>query len=200
VSCCLLRAMAVRGVRAVGLKPVESGLTPDGPFGSTDGGRLADLSYRALGVAPYRFEPPLSPHLAARRAGTAIELERLVAYVHHESANGEVVLAESAGGVFSPLGVNLTNLDFALALEPALWVLVAPDSLGVLHDVSATLLAMQARGREPDFVVLSQARPRDDSTGSNGAELRALGITGEVFEFGAGDETAGTLLARALLD
>jgi dethiobiotin synthetase len=78
--------------------------------------------------------------------------------------------------VFSPLGIRLSNFDLAMALEPALWILVATDSLGVLHDVSATCEAMAARGRTPDHLVLSQAREPDASTGSNGAELMTLGI------------------------
>ena len=83
---------------------------------------------------------------------------------------------ESAGGVFSPLAIGLTNFELALALGPATWVLVGADSLGVLHDVSATMQAMRARGRQPDHVVLSAARERDASTGRNAAELAALGI------------------------
>src|SRR6202000_2887278 len=86
------------------------------------------------------------------------------------------VIIETAGGVFSPLSPAKTNFDLALALEPALWVLVAADSLGVLHDVSATLQAMRARKRAPDHVILSGAREPDASTGPNAAELQALGI------------------------
>jgi dethiobiotin synthetase len=78
--------------------------------------------------------------------------------------------------VFSPLSPTEVNFDLALALEPAAWVLVAADALGVLHDVSATLQAMRARGRIPDHVVLSGAREADASTGSNATELAGLGI------------------------
>ena len=85
-------------------------------------------------------------------------------------------MVETAGGVFSPLNVSSTNFDLALALEPAVWVLVAADALGVLHDVSATLQAMSARGRLPDHIVLSAARAADASTGSNAAELCTLGV------------------------
>jgi dethiobiotin synthetase len=85
-------------------------------------------------------------------------------------------IVETAGGVFSPLSETATNLDLALALEPATWVLVAADALGVLHDVSATLQAMRARNRAPDHLVLCAARAPDASTGSNATELAALGI------------------------
>jgi dethiobiotin synthetase len=53
---------------------------------------------------------------------------------------------------------------------------VAADALGVLHEVSGTLKAMRASGREPEHLVLSGARDPDASTGGNAAELEALGI------------------------
>ena len=84
-----------------------------------------------------------------------------------------VSLVELAGGAFSPLGPGLTNVDLALALDPALWLLVAPDALGVLHDVTASLRALP---RPPDAVVLSGSRPPDQSTGGNAQELASLGI------------------------
>ena len=85
-------------------------------------------------------------------------------------------IVETAGGVFSPLSLATTNYDLACALEPAIWVLVGADALGVLHELSATLQAMRARGRMPEHVVLSAAREPDASTGSNANELSALGI------------------------
>jgi dethiobiotin synthetase len=85
-------------------------------------------------------------------------------------------VVETAGGVFSPLAPNATNFELALALEPATWVLVAADALGVLHEVGATLQAMTARGRVPEHLVLCAAREADASTGSNAVELATMGI------------------------
>ena len=107
-----------------------------------------------------------------------------------------ISLVELAGGAFSPLGVGLTNVDLALALEPALWLLVAPDALGVLHDVTATLRALP---RAPDAVVLSGSRLRDESTGSNARELVSLAITPVLDVVGAGADTCTTAV-RWLLD
>ncbi|MEO6601344.1 MAG: dethiobiotin synthase [Polyangiaceae bacterium] len=190
VSAALLRELTRRRQPCVGLKPIESGVgsnelgTP--PLGS-DAALLSEAgSLRAHHAHPlYAFREPISPHLAARRAGTLIEVDRVCDWlsrielsmtpgVSSDSVTWRVI--ETAGGVFSPLGPGLTNFDLARALEPAVWVLVAADALGVLHDVSATREAMMARGRSPDHLVLSQAREPDASTGSNATELNALGI------------------------
>ncbi len=202
VGCQVLRALAGRGIRATGLKPIESGVTGDG---TSDAESLAALSATTPAAAPYCFREPISPHLAARREGARVELGALLTYVqHHESSERgpapRVVLVETAGGLFTPLSDSLTNFDFARALEPARWVLVAPDALGVLHDVGATLGAARARGRAPDEVVLSRARPPDASTGTNVDELRRLGLVARPF---AGDAPAAegiSELVSALLE
>jgi dethiobiotin synthetase len=173
-------AALARGLRRHGsvlaLKPIESGTVAGG---TGDAGTIAAAAGHSPRLSRWRFPRPVSPHLAAREAGQAIDLAEVATWVNAEaSASDAWVLVELAGGAFSPLGPGLTNVDLALALGPAVWLLVAPDSLGVLHDVTATLRALP---RPPDAVLLSGARPADQSTGSNAAELARLGIC-EVLE------------------
>lgn len=197
----LLRELARRSIRATGLKPVESGVT-DGT--ATDADQLARFSAIAPATPPYRLVEPISPHLAARRAGVTIELDKALTYVRsHESSSSDaapaVVLVETAGGLFSPLNESATCFELARALDPAQWVLVAADALGVIHDTTATLLAARARGRVPDAVVLSAARPPDASTGSNAAELARLAIVSKPFALGPHDSNGIAALVDALL-
>jgi dethiobiotin synthetase len=187
VSVALGRALSARSAatgsprRSALLKPIESGFSPDAP---SDASRLWAES-RAISPPSthprYALAEPISPHLAARRAGTQIDIASVQSWLAdwEREQNADVrdlAVIETAGGVFSPLSDTSTNFDLARALEPARWVLVAPDALGVLHELTATLTALAARGRSPDFVVLSAAREPDASTGSNAAELRRLGI------------------------
>ncbi len=198
----LLREFRRRGLRALGLKPVESGVDGQSP---TDAGLLASESFTKPSAAPYCFAPPISPHLAARMENRTVSLGELLTYVrHHESSSQlrpkpELILIETAGGLFSPLSAQLTNWDLARALDPAQWVLVGADALGVLHDTTATLLAAQARGRRPDLVALSAARMPDASTGTNADELQRLGIAARVFRCGRDDASGVQALADALL-
>jgi dethiobiotin synthetase len=174
-------ARLAQGLRAhasvLALKPIESGVT-DGALG--DAGAIAEAAGHAAQLSSWRFPRPVSPHLGAREQGVALDVAEVAAWVaEQERATApEVLLVETAGGAFSPLGVGVTNVDLARALEPALWLLVAPDSLGVLHDVTATLRALP---RAPDALLLSGARAPDQSSGSNAAELSRLGIC-EVLE------------------
>jgi len=154
---------------------------------------IAAAAGHAVALSVWRFPRPLSPHLAARGAGVTLDVQELAAWVAQEEqrARAPVTLIELAGGAFSPLGPAVSNIDLARALEPAVWLLVAPDSLGVLHDLSATLRAMP---RMPDAVVLSCARPPDQSSGTNADELSRLGIAEVLEVVGPGAESCPATL------
>jgi dethiobiotin synthetase len=165
----ILRALASEGTRRVaGLKPVESGVSP---AIESDARRLAAASTFHVKPSAYTFAAPLSPHLAAREDGIAIEVAALAASIRPLRAHADVLLVELPGGLFSPLSVVDTNADFARLLAPDFVLLVCPDRLGVLHDVSAALRA--ARGVPlPIHATAVVAPPKPDaSTGRNAAEL-----------------------------
>jgi dethiobiotin synthetase len=154
------------------LKPIESGVLEGSPG---DAQRIARAAGHMAQLSTWRFARPVSPHLAAREQGQSIDVGSVVQWIEatERDSSARLTLIETAGGACSPLAPGVTNIELARALEPALWVLIAPDSLGVLHDVTATLRALP---RPPDAVVLTAARPRDASSGSNARELETLKI------------------------
>ncbi len=211
VTAALARALAAsRPVDVIALKPIETGFpkthTPGSggsvePATATDAATLEAASTLKLQHPHprYSFFEPISPHLAARRARSRISIRSVATWLADaerlalRGATLPFFLVETAGGVFSPLGPRRTNADLARRLEPAIWILVAPDSLGVLHDVRATWLALQAVARTPDYLVLSSARAPDASTGSNAAELPRIGLPRPIAALPRGD--AGLALA-----
>jgi dethiobiotin synthetase len=209
LSCELLRALRSKGRSILGLKPIESGVND---ATATDGGELARAAFgnqecaRALELAaPYRLAEPVSPHLAARQSGVTIRVDQALIYVQQQESTTsagrpvEVSVVETAGGLFSPLALGVTNWDLARALEPARWLLVAPDALGVLHDVTATLHAARSLGRTPDAIALCRARPADASTGTNADEIARLGIAPRPFVFPTDGPSALARLLDVLL-
>jgi dethiobiotin synthetase len=191
-----LAAALASSRRVLALKPIESGVAPGE---SGDAGRIAAAAGHAPALSPWRFGRPVSPHLAARDRAQAIQLAEVAGWVceQEQAQRPDITLIETAGGVLSPLGPGLTNLSLAEALGPASWLLVAPDSLGVLHDLSATLRVLP---RVPEAVVLSCARPADASTGSNAAELERLGISEIAAVFGPNGGDSSALAARLVPD
>jgi dethiobiotin synthetase len=141
-------------------------------------GGLEDVE--RLGAAPplVALAEPISPHLAARREGVQLSADAIV-----RATKGSMIV-ESAGGLYSPLSDDETNADVALAYgERALVVLVAPDRLGVLHDVGACVRAAEADGISFAAVALSAPAEKDASTGTNAAEIERLGLAEAVIGF-----------------
>jgi dethiobiotin synthetase len=181
VAAALLSAWG-RTHRVVGYKPIETGVRPSrrggGPHPGEDAQALEEAStfhvkHRAFGL---RYPDPVSPHLAARRAGQRIDLERIARQATALAQVADGLVVELAGGLFTPIGAGVFNADLVLRLRPHDVLLVAPDRLGVLHDVGATLLAARAMGLEVRGVVLSAPAKRDASTDTNAAEIaRAVG-------------------------
>jgi dethiobiotin synthetase len=130
------------GEDVVALKPIESGVRD---MESTDSFLLARACGRERS-ALYTFDPPVSPHRAAREAGCSIDPSAVARWVSDHARTWTLV--ESAGGLFSPLGPGRCNADLIGGLECSGVVLVAPGRLGVLHDVTAALLAARAFGME----------------------------------------------------
>ena len=81
VGCGLGAALTARGVTVGVLKPVETGCTVrDGTLYPEDAMRLAAFARSPLTldqICPYRFAPPVAPHVAAELAGRTIEPRRI---------------------------------------------------------------------------------------------------------------------------
>jgi dethiobiotin synthetase len=67
--------------------------------------------------------------------------------------------------------------------ERALVVLVAPDRLGVLHDVGACVRAAAVDGITFAAIALSAPAQADASTGTNAAEIERIGLADAVVMF-----------------
>jgi dethiobiotin synthetase len=194
----LVKALADAGAEVAGLKPVESGVGS----GISDTERLAAVgTFHVKQPPPYVLAAPVSPHLAAPQEGMTIRLGPIVRWV--DSVEAAWVVVETAGGLLSPLAPGLTNLDLAEVLEPTAVILVAPDRLGVLHDVTAALFALRVLApRLPEAVVALQAPAEADaSTGGNAWELLALEIARSVVMFPRAEaaEESTQVVARALM-
>lgn len=147
VACALLRSHAARGHRAVGMKPVASGIVP-GAECNADVLALAGAGNVDAPVSlrnPYAFTAAIAPHLAAEAADVAIELDRIRRSFDELALLADRVVVEGAGGALAPLGHRHDMLDIAQALGiPVL--LVVGMRLGCLNHALLSALAIRARG------------------------------------------------------
>jgi dethiobiotin synthetase len=167
----LLRALGTSGGRIAGVKPVETGL---GEGGLSDAARLDSASTFHVKHSGRRFAEPVSPHIAAREAGRPIVVGQVAAELAALRNEVDVLLVELAGGLFTPLSDASVNAHLARALEPDWLVLIAPDRLGVLHEVLSTTLAARGLSVAVSGAVLMAPERPDSSTGRNAPELTRL--------------------------
>ncbi|HEY2631575.1 MAG TPA: dethiobiotin synthase [Solirubrobacteraceae bacterium] len=153
VSAALLAAMRAEKEPVYAYKPVVTGL--DEPAGEWP----PDHKLLALAagmtpeqVAPLRYGPAVSPHLAAELAGEAIDPAALVAGARCEPSH--TLLVEGVGGLFVPLAHDFTVCDLAVELALPL-VIAAQPGLGTINHTLLTLEAARAAGLNVAAVVLT---------------------------------------------
>jgi dethiobiotin synthetase len=148
-TCALLHALARRHARVCGMKPIAAGgvRTADG-LSNEDS--IAHRAASTVRVPPELDNPillpePLSPHLAAARAGTPISFGTVLDAVAQLRARTDALVVEGAGGFLVPLSETQTGADLAIALKLPL-VLVVGMRLGCLNHALLTAEAIRARG------------------------------------------------------
>jgi dethiobiotin synthetase len=175
VAAALLHALARRHRRVAGMKPVTAGTltTPAGPV-SEDAVALRAASTIGVPAAldsPVLLPEPLSPHLAAARAGTAIDIDHIVACHRELTRRCDAVVVEGAGGFLVPLSDTTTGADLAQALVLPV-VLVVGMRLGCLNHALLSAQAIRARGLTLAGWVANRIDPAMLAADDNVAYLR----------------------------
>jgi dethiobiotin synthetase len=156
LSAALLAAMSAAGMRVCAHKPIVTGLDEHSESGwPPDHGLLASVAGMSPEeVAPLRYGPAVSPHLAARLAGKTIDPADLIARARAAGTGGGRLVVEGVGGLLVPLVDEFTVRDLAAAL--GLPVLIAADSgLGTINHTLLTLDAARTAGLDVRAVVLT---------------------------------------------
>jgi dethiobiotin synthetase len=105
-------------------------------------------------IAPYRYGPPMSPHLAAMLAGEEIDPERLQDRARAAADGADALVCEGVGGLLVPLAPDYLVRDFAVDLGLPL-VVVASPGLGTINHTLLTVEAARAVRLAVGLVVLT---------------------------------------------
>ena len=171
VACALLRNLAAGGFLAVGMKPVASGVEPGRCNDDVAALAAAGNVEAPLGTRnPYAFAPAVAPHLAAKRAGQAIDLGSIAEAFRELSTLAQRVVVESAGGALTPLDDRFDMLDIARVLAIPVLIVVGVR-LGCINHALLTALAIRARGLQIAGWVANCIDPVMPMRGDNIASL-----------------------------
>ncbi|HEY6779398.1 MAG TPA: dethiobiotin synthase, partial [Thermoleophilaceae bacterium] len=178
VAAVLARTLANSGERVAVFKPAVTGIdefADDGlsgedstsaPLPDHDLLRLAAGSEQSdEEIAPYRYGPPASPHLAAAQADEEIDPKLLRSGAQSAAASADVLVCEGVGGLLVPLVGRLIPamreesapyLVRDLAVELGLPVIIAASpGLGTINHTLLTLESARAAGLSVAAVVLT---------------------------------------------
>ncbi|MEA2214569.1 MAG: dethiobiotin synthetase [Solirubrobacteraceae bacterium] len=178
LSAALLAAMHAAGRPVAAYKPVLTGgeEPPEGAWPADDELLALAAGMDPESVAPLRFGPAVSPHLAAQLSGATIDPRALLAEAERLAATrGGAIVVEGVGGLLVPLAEDYLVRDLAVAL--ALPVLIAArPGLGTINHTLLTLQAARAAGLEVPAVVLTPwSDEPDELERSNRETIAALG-------------------------
>jgi dethiobiotin synthetase len=168
VAAALLRTLCTAGHRAIGMKPVASGIGAGEEHHGDVTALIAagNVAAPMADVNPYAFAPAIAPHLAARQAGLGIDLERIAAAYARLASRADVVVVEGAGGVLVPLSERADMLDIAVRLRlPVL--LVVGMRLGCLSHALLSVEAIAGRGLRLAGWVANRIDPGMQAVDSN---------------------------------
>lgn len=112
--------------------------------------RVAELPRTKVIPEAYCFAPPVSPHLAARRANKRIDIGTIQM---PRLPSAENLIVEGAGGVFVPINEKELMTDLMRHLKLPV-ILVARSSLGTINHTTLSLAALRLARIEVRGVIM----------------------------------------------
>jgi len=168
IAAALVTALRSRGVRAIGFKPVETGIS-SAERSDSEVLAVASEEQNVLAHPLLSLPEPLAPAVAADRAGIMLDPEKIESRVRQLRADGYTVVVEGAGGVMVPLSWGYTVLDLAQACDLDA-VVVARAGLGTLNHVAMTVMMLRSHQIAIRGIVLSGRSAAPDLAESTNAE------------------------------
>lgn len=173
VGCALAEQLAARGVDVGVMKPIETGVGPQGPLDAIALAEAAGVADPIALVCPQRFGLPAAPGVAAAHEGGSVDLAAVRESFAALAARHSFLLVEGAGGLLVPIARDYDMADLARDFGLALLV-VARGRLGTINHTRLTLEAAAARGLRVAGVVISHGAASLSS--ADAANLDALRV------------------------
>lgn len=149
VSVELIRSLVNKGERVAVMKPVAAGCERvQGEMKNGDALALmeaSNLQQSYSEVNPFAYEQPVSPHIAAKISGSAIDLDLVFDTFQKIKGRSDSVLVEGAGGWLTPISESQSMADIAKKLDVPV-ILVVGIKLGCLNHAQLTARAIIEAG------------------------------------------------------
>ncbi len=162
ITATLIKAIGIIGLKACGMKPIETGclkegdvLVPsDGMFIKT----IARMEETIRQVTPYCFESPLAPMPASEIDGISINFEKIRKAYTHLAKIYDVIVVEGIGGLLVPIKKDYFVLDLARDFGLPL-IVVSRPGLGTLNHTMLTVNYAMKEGLDVAGIIINYNHP-----------------------------------------
>lgn len=157
----LLRALRILGLRACGMKPIETGCRREGDvLIPPDGMFLKDIAHveeRIDSITPVTLFYPLAPMVAAEKEGARIDLDTVMGEFRRLMRRYDAMVVEGVGGLLVPITKDYSVADLASDLRLPLIVVSSP-LLGTINHTRLTVQSALAAKLEVAGVIVNYHR------------------------------------------
>lgn len=166
VSALIVKKMREAGYNCGYFKPVLSGVEEvEGKLKVSDANfvtETAKIPVSADDCVSYWWREAVSPHLAAKRAGENIDIEKIYSDFQRKNKEYDYLLIEGAGGITCPLrlenGEKFLLKDLIKRLDCSV-IIVADGGLGTINSALLTVEYARANNIDIKGIVLNNFNP-----------------------------------------
>jgi len=159
----IIRGLKRAGLRAVPVKPVETGCVKRGrvlyPSDTLRLLRAAGVDESIDLVNPYRFREPVAPYVASIINGTKIEKGKIHRALKRLTGKYDFLILETAGGLMVPIADRYLNIDMIRDSGLPIIIVSRPD-LGTINHTLLTVTVARAKGINIKGVIFNHSRKK----------------------------------------
>ncbi|MBI5188968.1 MAG: dethiobiotin synthase, partial [Nitrospirae bacterium] len=167
ITAALIRAIGLLGLRACGMKPIETGcirakskvknrvlIPSDGMFLR----ELTDMDDPIDLVTPVRFENPLAPMVASNIEGIPVDIDKIKRAFEELSKGYDIIVVEGIGGLLVPIKRDYFVLDLVRDFGLPI-IVVSRPGLGTINHTMLTVNYAIKEGLEVAGIIINYSRP-----------------------------------------
>lgn len=167
IAAALIKVIGLLGLKACGMKPIETGCTKNDVLIPSDGMFLKEMAAMDDSidlVTPMRFENPLAPMVASEIENVPVDIDKVKRAYTELSRKYEVVIVEGIGGLLVPIAKwsYPSKIYFVLDLAKDLGlptIVVGRPGLGTINHTLLSVNYAIKEGLNVAGIIINYSRP-----------------------------------------
>ena len=165
IAAALIKAAGLLGVKACGMKPVETGCAREGHVMVPSDGmflkEIAHMDETVSHITPCCFEHELAPMVSAEMEGITVDLNKIRGAFDKLGRTYQAIIVGGVGGLLVPIKKDYFVLDLAKEMSLPL-IVVARPGLGTINHTLLTVNYALKEGLEVAGIIINHTYQSED--------------------------------------